>query len=133
MSKPYFIVAALHTDSPQHWGIHFGAYDRDDCKDEIDDISDNDDVIATKLIRCADDSQATIDAEIDRLNEMMTGKTRTIEPDDLWSAVRGLGLHSKTADELQALIDHHGQSEMFASKVIAEAAQQVLNGGIYAK
>lgn len=52
-------------------------------------------------------------------------KQRALTNDDLWSAVRGLGMFRKSIDELITLYNEHKGKEAFASKVIAEAAKQV--------
>ena len=52
--------------------------------------------------------------------------SRDITNDDLWSAIRGLGMYRKSNEELQALIAEHKDSGMFAGRVIAGAARQVL-------
>jgi hypothetical protein len=51
---------------------------------------------------------------------------RPITNDDLWSAIRGLGMYRMERAELTALVEHHGNVDLFASRVIAEAARQVL-------
>jgi hypothetical protein len=52
-------------------------------------------------------------------------KQRALTNDDLWSAIRGLGMFSKSVDQLIALYNEHKDNPNFASKVIAEAAKQV--------
>jgi len=52
---------------------------------------------------------------------------RPIQNDDLWAAIRGLGMYRLTRDELSALIEQHKDATLFAGKVIAEAARQVLS------
>jgi len=52
-------------------------------------------------------------------------KQRASTNDDLWSAIRGLGMFSKSVDRLIALYNEHKDNPNFASKVIAEAAKQV--------
>jgi hypothetical protein len=52
-------------------------------------------------------------------------KQRALTNDDLWSAVRGLGMFRKNTDQLIYLYNEHKDKEAFASKVIAEAAKQV--------
>lgn len=49
---------------------------------------------------------------------------RAITNDDLWSAVRGLGMARMSYDELTALVDKHRENPLFASRVITEAATQ---------
>ena len=49
---------------------------------------------------------------------------RAITSDDLWSAIRGLGLYKMSKEELTKLMDAHADSGLFASKVIFEAARQ---------
>ncbi len=58
--------------------------------------------------------------------------TRPIANDDLWSAIRGLGMARMTRDELTALAAEHTPNPLFASRVIAEAARQyaVLRRGV---
>jgi len=51
---------------------------------------------------------------------------RDITNDDLHSAIRGLGMWGMSVDELDALIEAHVTQTLFASRVIAEAARQVL-------
>jgi hypothetical protein len=51
---------------------------------------------------------------------------RAITNDDLWSAIRGLGLFSKMRHELNEIRDRHASNPLFASQVIAEAARQVI-------
>lgn len=60
-----------------------------------------------------------------------TRPLRTITNDDLWAAIRGLGLYRRTRDELLQLIADHKPltavgRDAFASAVIVEAARQVL-------
>jgi hypothetical protein len=50
---------------------------------------------------------------------------RAIDNSDLWAAIRGLGMHGMTRDELIELRGEHCNSAHFASRVIAEAALQV--------
>ena len=58
---------------------------------------------------------------------------RTIETSDLWSAIRGLGMTRKSKAEVEQILRENASSEMFAGKVIAEAARQVLAGKLYRK
>jgi hypothetical protein len=51
---------------------------------------------------------------------------RKITNDDLWSAIRGLGMYSMSANELVALTEDHSTNKLFASQVIAAAAYQVI-------
>lgn len=52
---------------------------------------------------------------------------RLVTNDDLWSAIRGLGMWSMERGELVSLRQLHvGNTEVFASRVISEAARQVL-------
>lgn len=70
-------------------------------------------------------------------------EARVITSADIWSAIRGLGMHRMTAPELDAVIATHTSNRLsirregrqtvscahyqpFASRVIAEAARQVL-------
>lgn len=55
---------------------------------------------------------------------------REISNDDLWSAIRGIGMTRKTDGELRELISLHSGKDAFASQVIAEAARQVIAGGL---
>lgn len=57
---------------------------------------------------------------------MTSETTRAVTNDDLWSAIRGLQMYRKTSPELRELA--RGASDQFASKVIAEAARQILAG-----
>lgn len=54
---------------------------------------------------------------------------REITNDDLWSAIRGIGMYGMTKAELLTLMHQHSvafkRDGMFASAVIAKAAQQV--------
>ena len=50
---------------------------------------------------------------------------RTIRADDIWSAIRGLGLMQKDDAALGRIRDQHTVSEMFASRVIVCAVDQV--------
>lgn len=50
---------------------------------------------------------------------------RQITGDDLWSAIRGLGMFKMTDAELEQLRDEHTPKALFASQVIAKAATQV--------
>lgn len=52
---------------------------------------------------------------------------RPIMTSDITSAARGLELHTKTDDEIHALIREHGAIDMFASKVIQEACERELD------
>ena len=54
--------------------------------------------------------------------------TRVIENSDLWSAIRGLGLTSKTNAELDEIVAVHAHNIAFASCVIVKAARQVKGG-----
>lgn len=51
---------------------------------------------------------------------------RKITDDDLWSAIRGLGMYNMTANELVELTEEHSPNKLFAGQVIAAAAYQVL-------
>lgn len=52
---------------------------------------------------------------------------RAVTNDDLWAAIRGIGMWSMSRGELIALRQQHvGMVDVFASRVIAEAARQVL-------
>lgn len=51
---------------------------------------------------------------------------RPIKNSDLWAAIRGLGLYRRSREELRATVAQHAASPLFASRVIAEAARQVL-------
>jgi len=50
---------------------------------------------------------------------------REITNADLWSAIRGCRLFSLSIRELDATIQMHARSDLFASAVIREAAAQV--------
>lgn len=50
--------------------------------------------------------------------------SRKITNDDLWSAIRGIGMYRMTRGELTDLIARHNKIPAFASRVIVEAAQQ---------
>lgn len=52
--------------------------------------------------------------------------TRSIDNSDLWSAIRGIGMHRMTREELIALDAEHKNNPLFASQVISKAALQVL-------
>lgn len=52
-------------------------------------------------------------------------KTLDINNDDIWAAVRGLGMYGMSVAELDALIDQHIHNDLFASRVILRAACQV--------
>lgn len=50
---------------------------------------------------------------------------RAITNDDIWSAIRGLGLMQKDDAGLGRVRDTHATSEVFASRVIVRAVDQV--------
>ena len=53
--------------------------------------------------------------------------TRAVTNADLWAAIRGNAMFGLSNAELIELRQRHvGNTEMFASRVIAEAARQVL-------
>ena len=61
----------------------------------------------------------------------MMADYRDITNDDLWAAVRGLGMYGKTYDELELLAHEHEMlvdvgRDAFASRVIAKAAREVM-------
>lgn len=51
---------------------------------------------------------------------------RAVTNDDLWSVIRGLEMSSMSNDELREMRQRHVGIQLFASRVIAEAARQVL-------
>ncbi len=51
---------------------------------------------------------------------------RLITNDDLWAAIRGLGMARMTREELAALATEHAPNPLFASQVIARAVQQYM-------
>ena len=51
---------------------------------------------------------------------------RAITTDDIWAATRGLQLFSMDRDELRQTFLAHRGKDVFASRVIAEAAWQVM-------
>jgi hypothetical protein len=53
-------------------------------------------------------------------------KPETIDNADLWAAIRGNHMWSADASELRALFLAHKDSDAFASRVICEAAWQVM-------
>lgn len=53
--------------------------------------------------------------------------TREISPDDLASAKRGLCMKRLTDRQLQHMREAHGKLPYFASRVIAQAAGEVLS------
>ena len=50
---------------------------------------------------------------------------REITNEDLWAAVRGLGMARMTGEELEKLAREHQDNRVFASQVIAKAAWQM--------
>jgi hypothetical protein len=52
---------------------------------------------------------------------------RPMTPSDIVSAARGLELHTKTNAEIDQLIAHHSEIDMFASKVIQEACEREMD------
>lgn len=52
---------------------------------------------------------------------------REILPDDLDSAKRGLRMSRLTDGQLRAMRDAHSKLQFFASRVIAQAASEVLS------
>ena len=64
---PYFILVGRDTSNGStDYELIFGDYDRDCVYDEIEFFSD---YSATRIIRCPNDLQATIDEKIKILNE----------------------------------------------------------------
>lgn len=59
--------------------------------------------------------------------------SRPVTNDDLWSAIRGCGMTSLTKANLEAIIESHKNSPVFAIKVIVEAARQCIAGRLYRK
>jgi hypothetical protein len=59
--------------------------------------------------------------------EWLTEKAMTLRPvtnDDMWSAIRGLGMARMSYDGLRQLADAHRGNPLFASRVITAAADQ---------
>lgn len=52
---------------------------------------------------------------------------RKMTADDILSARRGLAMKDKTVEQLGQLIDHHSTIDLFASKVIVEAAHREID------
>ncbi len=51
--------------------------------------------------------------------------SRDVTNDDIWAAARGLRMYAKDKSELLAMAAYHSTIDVFASKVIVEAARQV--------
>ena len=49
---------------------------------------------------------------------------REITNNDMWAAIRGLRMAGMSLDELRMLADEHRQNPLFASQVVAKAADQ---------
>lgn len=64
----YFIVAIRDGRGAQ-WEMHFGDYDRDTAKAELEDILESYDRCNTKLLRLPTDSWESIDSAIAELNK----------------------------------------------------------------
>ena len=61
-----------------------------------------------------------------RHNTMEGKMNTTIHTDDLWSAIRGLGMGRMSEEKLRELIKRHSKIDAYASQVITEAARQTL-------
>ena len=64
----YFIVAIRDGRGAQ-WEAHFGDYDQEAAKAELEDILESYDRCNTRLLRLPTDSQAAIDSAIAELNK----------------------------------------------------------------
>lgn len=63
----------------------------------------------------------------DKTTSRKVANARKPSNDDLWSAIRGIGMYRMDTTELEALMAAHaGDDRPFASRVIHEAARQVI-------
>lgn len=70
-TRPYYVLAANEGShiASNPWGVAFGDYDKETVKSERDDYRNNGwKARELKIIKCSSAKQATVDAEIAKLN-----------------------------------------------------------------